>query len=124
MSDMNGEAAQSPILDDLEDDHRKRGTYRMLERALRAGLDMPETVMTAAVNTAIKDMAEKDGRIRARAREFLLAVQTKSVEAAIALDKIDRLDGDKPTDRLHISAEDEELAKRIAERRLGLCEDG
>lgn len=88
---------------DLADPHRKRGTYAILERAVSTGMDMPADTLKAAVGTAIRDMNHNDRRIVARAREFLLAVQKHSVEAAIALDKIERLDGGQDTDRATLS---------------------
>jgi len=87
-----GVGGGSLIERDLADPHRKRGTYAILERAVRTGMDMPADTLKAAVGTAIRDMNHNDRRIVARAREFLLAVQRHSVEAAIALDKIERLD--------------------------------
>lgn len=103
----------SQVLADLGDRRHKRETYMMLSRAVQTGLAMPADTLKAAVSTAIKDMSEAAPSTRARAREFLLSVQKHSVDAAIALDKIERLDEGKPTERHDVSVQQREAVRRV-----------
>ena len=93
----------STLIDDLNSRRHARETYMMLARAVKDGADMPEGTMKAAVGTAIKDMAEAAPSTRARAREFLLSVRKHSVDAAIALDKIERLDSGQNTEQVGVN---------------------
>lgn len=118
-----GGGAPGTIKGDLADGNRKRSTYVMLQRAINSAMDLPEGTLKAAAGTAIRDLNDKDGRVRARAREFLLKLQDSGVAAAIGLDKIERLDDGGPTDILKTLAPDvSERAASIA-RLADDCED-
>ena len=58
-------------------------------------------------------------RDRLRASEVLASLVKHRVEAAIALDKIERLDGGEATERFVVSPEIEARAREIITRRLG-----
>ena len=105
-----GEALREGL---AEGSRHKRETYMMIERAMKDGAEMPPDTMKAAIGSAIRDMAATQGSTRSRARRFLLAVQKQSVEAAIALDKIERLDGGQPTDIIEVESRIEKLARQI-----------
>lgn len=97
-----GGGTDSQIVDDLERGRHRRQTYSMLQRAIDSAMNLPEGTMKAAASTAIKDLSCDDGRIRARAREFLLKLQDSGVGAAIGLDKIERLDSGGATENIAV----------------------
>ena len=91
-----GDSAPTPVIDP----HHKRQSYIMLSRAVDVATDVPVEAMKGAALSAIKDMKDEDGRIRARAREFLLKLQDSGVAAAIGLDKMMRLDEGSATEHI------------------------
>lgn len=115
----NGDGGQGEVSSDpFIDPHHRRASYRMLERAINAAMDVPTKTMLAAAQTAIKDLRDGDGRIRARAREFLLKLQDSGVAAAIGIDKIERLDAGQTTEnvRITIPEENKQAVHRLLER--------
>lgn len=92
-----GTAPEHPI-----DPHHRRKSYIMLQRAIDVATEVPVDAMKAAYLSAIKDIGSNDGRLRARAREFLLKMQDSGVAAALGLDKIERLDSGDPTERVSV----------------------
>jgi len=89
---------------DLADPHRKRGTYLLLERAIRIAMDVPYDAMVLACQTAIQDLASADDRTRSRAREFLFRAQDSGIGAAVGLDRMMRLDDGTATENVAIAS--------------------
>lgn len=98
------EKRPSQIAADLADPHRKRGTYLLLERAIRVAMDVPYDAMILACQTAIQDLHSPDDRTRSRAREFLFKAQDSGIGAAIGLDRMMRLDDGTATENVAIAS--------------------
>jgi hypothetical protein len=92
------------LISDLNDPHRKRGTYALLQRAIDVAMDIPFDAMRLASVTAVRDLSSNDDRIRSRAREFLLKVQDSGIGAAVGLDRIGRLDEGMATENVAVAA--------------------
>lgn len=99
---------------DLEDPHRKRGTYALFGRAISIALDVPYDAMRVACMTAVRDLSNNDDRIRSRAREFLFKVQDSGITAAQGLDRIQRLDDGTATENVAIAAITPEALAAVA----------
>lgn len=108
------------IAGDVRDPNRKRSTYRLLERAINIALSIPEEAMRAAWESAVVDLKDQDGRVRARAREFMVKVQDSGIASALGLDKIERLDRGDPTEehrhRDYDSWDDSRVEQYLRER--------
>jgi hypothetical protein len=92
------------LIQDLNDPHRKRGTYALLQRAIDVAMDIPFEAMRMASMTAVRDLSSSDDRIRSRAREFLLKVQDSGVGSAVGLDRMVRLDDGTSTENVAIAS--------------------
>lgn len=108
-----------PVLD--EPPARQRSALRLLQRAVTHGWKIPEEVMQQAPEICSRilsdDMAQP--RDRLRAAEVLAAMARDKVNAAIALDKMERLDDGEATERVVITPEIRARAREIIARRLG-----
>lgn len=78
----------------LIDPHHKRASLRVIQRAVERGWKIPEEWYDTLPGVAAKIAASPDSnpRDRLRALEVLRGMASDSVTAAIALDKIERLD--------------------------------
>lgn len=102
-------------------DRTAASALRLLQRAVREGWQIPEGVMKAAPNTATRIMLNENAphRDRLRAAEVLAAMMRDKVAAAIALDKMERLDDGQATERMEISPAIQARAREIIAKRLG-----
>jgi len=108
-----------PVLD--EPQTRQRAALRLLQRAVTHGWEIPEAVWRAAPGICARILANDaaTARDRLRAAEVLAAMARDKVNAAIALDKLERLDGGEATERVVISPEIAARARAIIAKRLG-----
>lgn len=108
-----------PVLD--EPPNRQRAALRLLQRAVTQGWEIPEAVWRAAPGICARILANEGAtaRDRLRAAEVLAAMARDKVNAAIALDKMERLDDGEATERVVITPEIRARAREIIARRLG-----
>ena len=108
-----------PVLD--EPPNRQRAALRLLQRAVTQGWEIPEAVWRAAPGICSRILANEGAtaRDRLRAAEVLAAMARDKVNAAIALDKMERLDDGEATERVVITPEIRARAREIIARRLG-----
>lgn len=120
--ELPAEPPPHPVLD--EPPARQRSALRLLQRAVTHGWKIPDAVMEQAPEICSRilsdDMAQP--RDRLRAAEVLAAMARDKVNAAIALDKMERLDDGEATERVVISPEVAARARAIIARRLGTDE--
>ena len=99
----------------------RRSSLIVIQRAVENGWDVPQRIIDQVPEIVAQIM--NDGlapvRDRLRATEVLASLVKHRVEAAIALDKIERLDGGEATERFVVSPEIEARAREIIARRLG-----
>ena len=99
----------------------RRSSLIVIQRAVENGWDVPQRIIDQVPEIVAQIM--NDGlapvRDRLRASEVLASLVKHRVEAAIALDKIERLDGGEATERFVVSPEIEARAREIIFRRLG-----
>ena len=99
----------------------RRSSLIVIQRAVENGWDVPQRIIDQVPEIVAQIM--NDGlapvRDRLRASEVLASLVKHRVEAAIALDKIERLDGGEATERFVVSPEIEARAREIISRRLG-----
>jgi len=100
---------------------RCRSSLAVIQRAVEKGWNVPQRIIDQVPEIVAQIM--NDGlapvRDRLRASEVLASLVKHRVEAAIALDKIERLDGGEATERFVVSPEIEARAREIITRRLG-----
>jgi hypothetical protein len=111
-----------PIPDSLDEPPaRQKAALRLLQRAVTHGWEIPEAVWQAAPDVCARILNDdlSQSRDRLRAAEVLAAMARDKVNAAIALDKMERLDEGEATERVVISPEIEARAREIIARRLG-----
>ena len=116
-------APEVPVAAPVEhaDNKSAAAGLRLLQRAVREGWQIPEGVMKAAPNTATRIMLNENASVRDRLRaaEVLTAMMRDKISAAIALDKMERLDDGKATERVVISESIQARAREIIAKRLG-----
>ena len=99
----------------------RRSSLIVIQRAVEKGWNVPQRIIDQVPEIVAQIM--NDGlapvRDRLRATEVLASLVKHRVEAAIALDKIERLDGGEATERFVVSPEIEARAREIISRRLG-----
>ena len=99
----------------------RRSSLIVIQRAVENGWNVPQRIIDQVPEIVAQIM--NDGlapvRDRLRATEVLASLVKHRVEAAIALDKIERLDGGEATERFVVSPEIEARAREIIFRRLG-----
>jgi len=103
----------------LEQPHgtRIRDSLLMIRRAVENGWEIPDdwTKTLPKVMAQIVADPQRSDRVKISAMKVLVSMQGKNVDAALALDKIERLDGGEPTERTdHTFAErptDEDLQR-------------
>jgi len=120
--DTQPRATSLPVSPAVEiSDRTAASALRLLQRAVREGWQIPEGVMKAAPNTATRIMLNEGAplRDRLRAAEVLASMHRDKINAAIALDKIERLEGGQATERVVISPEIQARARAIIAKRLG-----
>lgn len=88
------------ILDPL-DRTRQRESLRLIQRAVHNGWHIKDEWLREVPKLAAKIMADsQDERNRLRAAQLLEDILARACDAAIALDKIERLDGGQATERV------------------------
>ena len=104
-----------------EPPQRMKESLRLLQRAVSEGWQIPEAVWGAAPRICTRILADENAtpRDRLRATEVLAAMARDKVNAAIALDKIERLEGGDATERVVITPEIRARAQEIIRRRFG-----
>jgi len=85
-----------------DDDRHIRKDLALLERAARKGWDVPDELLTQLPDVAVKIAldATASARERLRAVECVRAMVSDNVAAAVALDKVKRLDDGRPTENV------------------------
>lgn len=98
-----------------------RSSLRTLQRAVNEGWQIPEAIIRAAPHICAKILMDNSAspREQLRAAEVLATMMRDTVSAAIALDKMERLDGGEATERLVITPEIRERARQIIAGQLG-----
>ena len=93
-----------------------RSTRKLLLSTVEYAAEQPSTLWKAVVNSAVRDLASENVGARRSARGDLLTIRKMGVDAAVSLDKIDRLDSGGDTERhtLRIVYQNEE-ANRLSE---------
>ena len=104
-----------------EPPQRMKESLRLLQRAVSEGWQIPEAVWGAAPRICTRILADENAtpRDRLRATEVLAAMARDKINAAIALDKIERLEGGDATERVVITPEIRARAEEIIRRRFG-----
>ena len=102
-------------------DKRIRSSLRVIQRAVENGWDVPLQIIDAVPKVIAKVMLNDNStfRDRIRAAEVLASLVRDRLNAAVSLDKIERLDGGEATERFVVSPEIEQRAKEIIARRIG-----
>jgi hypothetical protein len=100
---------------------RQKAALRLLQRAVNEGWQIPDGVWAAAPRMAARLLVDPAAspRDRLRAAEVLSAMARDQINAAIALDKIERLEGGDATERVVITPEIRARAEEIIRRRFG-----
>lgn len=113
----------TPALPAIVDEppQRMKESLRLLQRAVSEGWQIPEAVWGAAPRICTRILADENAtpRDRLRATEVLAAMARDKINAAIALDKIERLEGGDATERVVITPEIRARAQEIIRRRFG-----
>lgn len=105
---------------EIVDPKRVRSSLRTLQRAVENGWEVPQNLIQAApliVGTILSDR-NMSAAARLRAAEVLSAMVRDRVNAAIALDRIERLDEGSATERVEISPEVRARVAAIIAKRL------
>ena len=99
----------------------RRSSLIVIQRAVEKGWNVPQRIIDQVPEIVAQIMNDQIAPIRDRLRatEVLASLVKHRVEAAIALDKIERLDGGEATERFVVSPEIEARAREIISRRLG-----
>ena len=81
-----------------------RGSLQMIQQAVMNGWDLPKEWMQALPRFCMSIVADKSkgDRERLRATEILRAMQRDNLDAAQALDRVERLDQGRATDRIEL----------------------
>lgn len=98
-----------------------RAGMRLLQRAVNEGWNIPDPIFKTAPVMAAR-VAFNDAMpisYRLRATELLSAMYRDKIQAAIALDRMERLEKNEATDRVIITPDIDALAEQIIARRLG-----
>ena len=100
---------------------RCRASLAVIQRAVEKGWNVPQRIIDQVPEIVAQIMNDNVAHVRDRLRasEVLASLVKHRVEAAIALDKIERLDGGEATERFAVSPEIEARAREIITRRLG-----
>jgi hypothetical protein len=106
---------------EIVDAKRVRSSLRTLQRAVENGWSIPENIVQAAplIVASILTNRNASAAARLRAAEVLAAMARDRVQAAIALDKMERLDEGTATERFEISPEVRARVAAIMAKRLG-----
>lgn len=110
-----------PTPEPTEIERGGKDSLRIILRAVREGWQIPEAMYDIAPRVAASMLADKTlgARDRLRAIEILTAMARDKVSAAIALDKIQRLDGGEATDRIVVTPELQQRAEALIRRLEG-----
>lgn len=109
-----------PLTAEIIDPKRVRSSLRTLQRAVENGWEVPDGLIRAApmiVGTILTDR-NMGAAARLRAAEVLSAMVRDRVSAAVALDRIERLDDGSATERVEISPEVRARVAAIIAKRL------
>ena len=106
---------------EIIDAKRVRSSLRTLQRAVENGWAIPDNVIQAAplIVASILTNRNASAASRLRAAEVLAAMARDKVAAAIALDKMERLNEGAATERFEISPEIRARVTAIMAKRLG-----
>jgi len=106
---------------EIIDPKRVRSSLRTLQRAVENGWAIPDNVIQAAplIVASILTNRNASAASRLRAAEVLAAMARDKVAAAIALDKMERLNEGAATERFEISPEIRARVTAIMAKRLG-----
>jgi hypothetical protein len=106
-----------PVAERFDD----RAGMRLLQRAVTEGWRIPEEVYKGAPVICAKILWNEQMPIsyRLRASEVLSAMNRDKLQAAVALDRMERLENNEATERIAITPEMQAIADRLVARRLG-----
>jgi hypothetical protein len=106
---------------EIIDPKRVRSSLRTLQRAVERGWEIPQNIVDAAPLIVASILTDKNAAMSARLRaaEVLAAMARDRVNAAISLDKIQRLDSGTATERFEISPDIRARVQEIVAKRLG-----
>lgn len=92
---------------EIVDPKRVRSSLRILQQAVENGWDIPQNIIDVAPRVVASILSDRNtaASTRLRAVEVLGAMMRDRVSAAIALDKIERLNEGMATERVEISPE-------------------
>lgn len=97
----NGDAGRhAEIIADMQADERRRATRKMVLDTVRVVADLPPDVWRALAASCIKDLNSDSVGARRSARDHLIRLRTMGVDAAVALDRIERLDAGESTENV------------------------
>jgi hypothetical protein len=115
---------QPPVnKDEVEiiDPKRIRSSLRVLQRAVDNGWNVPQNIIDIAPRVVASILTDRNvgDSTRLRAAEVLASMMRDRVNAAISLDKIERLDSGTATERFEISPDIRARVQQIVAKRLG-----
>lgn len=91
------------IVPSIVDAGHERAGLRLVNRAIRSGWAIPEDLMEQLPKVIVGIVAKaKTDRERLRAAEVLVAMERDNMAALAAADRIERLDGGKPTELVEL----------------------
>lgn len=97
----NGDARRhDEIIADMQADERRRATRKMVLDTVKVVDDLPNDVWRALAASCIKDLNSDSVGARRSARDHLIRLRTMGVDAAVALDRIERLDAGESTENV------------------------
>lgn len=112
-----------PITDQnsLIDPKRVRSSLRIIQQAVEQGWDIPASVVEALPRVVSEILFDESAplRDRLRAAQVIASLVKCRVDAAIALDKIERLEAGNPTEQFVITPEIQKRADEIIARLEG-----
>lgn len=103
----------------LIDPKRVRSSLRTIQQAVEQGWNIPAHVMEAIPRIVSEILFDESAstRDRLRAAEVIASLVQSRVNAAVVLDKIERLDGGEPTERFVVPPDIQERVQAILSRR-------
>lgn len=97
----NGDAGRhAEIIADMHATERRRTTRRVVLDTVKDVADLPPYVWRALAASCIKDLNSDSVGARRSARDHLIRLRSMGVDAAIAIDKMERLDAGESTENV------------------------